>query len=288
MRGRILGYDVETFKGVLSGHDGQRYDFVDSDWRGTGDPKPGTEVDFQVDSGAAKDIFPFVETVPQPGQPPQAPQYIPPPPQPQYVAPPPQPQYVPPPQPQYVPPQPAFGQQPYPGQPYPPQPGQAPYSQPYPPQPMPGQPYPPGYAAPGYVAGEPHNGGFLHVLFSFHGRISRSEFWLKGVLLGGIVAAVFLIIGVMLDSGMGNINLNDPQDPNVRGPIITILFYLFGALWPGLAMQVKRWHDRDKSGWFVLVSFIPIAGPIWSFIELGFLRGSIGPNRFGSDSVPHY
>ena len=80
MRGRILGYDAETFKGMLSGHDGQRYDFVDSDWRGTGDPRPGTEVDFQIDDGAAKDVFPFVETVPQAGQPPQ-PQYVPPPPQ---------------------------------------------------------------------------------------------------------------------------------------------------------------------------------------------------------------
>lgn len=287
MRGRILGYDVETFKGVLSGHDGQRYDFVDSDWRGTGDPRPGTEVDFQVDNGAAKDIFPFVETAPQPGQPPQAPQYVPPPPQPQYVAPPPQPQYVPP-QPPYG--QPAYGQQPYPqpGQPYAQQPGQPPYGQPYPPQPMPGQPYPPGFAPPGYVpVVEPHNSSFLHVLFSFHGRISRFEYWVKGVLLGGLLMSVALFVALMIDAGLGNINGN-LDDPNSRGPIVFGLVLMVILVWPNLALQVKRWHDRDKSGWFVLVNLIPIAGPIWSFIELGFLRGSIGPNRFGADSVPHY
>jgi uncharacterized membrane protein YhaH (DUF805 family) len=291
MRGRILGYDAETFKGVLSGHDGQRYDFVDSDWRGTGDPRPGTEVDFQVDNGAAKDIFPFVESVAQPGQP-QQPQYVPPP-QPQYAPPPPQPPY-----PQAVPQQPvygqpAYGQQPYPqpGQPYAQQPGQPPYGQqPYPPQPMPGQPYAPGYAPPGYPQPpvEPHNGSFGHVLFSFHGRISRSEYWVKGVLLFGLLACIILFIALVIDAALGNISQNYPNDPNDRGPIVFFLFYAFLVLWPGLAIQVKRWHDRDKSGWFVLINLIPIVGAIWSFIELGFMRGTIGANRFGGDSVPHY
>jgi uncharacterized membrane protein YhaH (DUF805 family) len=327
MRGRILGYDVETFKGVLSGHDGQRYDFVDSDWRGTGDPRPGTEVDFQVDNGAAKDIFPFVETAPQPGQPPQAPQYVPPPPQPQYVAP--QPQYVAPPQPQYVPPQPpygqpVYGQQPYPqpGQPYAQQPGQPPYGQqpypgqPYPPQPIPGQPYAPGYAPPGYV--EPHNHSFLHILFSFHGRISRQEYWVKGVLLGGLLMGLLVVVALMIDLGLGNINPNDASDHSVRGPIVTGFVMLFFLFWPNLAIQMKRWHDRDKSGWFVLINVIPLVASlvisglqdepgtvvpipitagvgilslvcgIWVLVELGFLRGTIGPNRFGADSVPHY
>ena len=301
MRGRILGYDAETFKGVLSGHDGQRYDFVDSDWRGTGDPRPGTEVDFQIDNGAAKDVFPFVETVPQAGQPPQ-PQYVPPPPQPAPYVPPPQPQYAPPP-PQYVPPPPQYAQPvppygqpapPYgqPQQPYPP-PGQ-PYAQPAPPYGQPYAPapgaYAPGFAPPGYAPQvEPHKGSLGHVLFSFHGRISRSEYWLKGVLLGSLIATVLLFIGIGIDVALGNIDIkNTPPDPNMRGPIVAILIYLIWVIWTGLAMQVKRWHDRDKSGWFVLINLIPIVGAVWSLIELGFLRGTIGPNRYGPDSVPHY
>lgn len=283
MRGRILGYDAETFKGVLSGHDGQRYDFVDSDWRGTGDPRPGTEVDFQIDNGAAKDVFPFVETVLQAAQP----QYVPPPPQPAPYVPPPQPQYVPPP-PQYTQPVPPYGQpqQPYPpqGQPY----AQPPYGQGQPYAPAPGA-YAPGFAPPGYAPQvEPHNGSLGHVLFSFHGRISRSEYWLKGVLLGGLLFNIAIVIAAVIDNALGNINFNNLDDPTTRGPIIAGLVVLVGLLWPNLAIQVKRWHDRDKSGWFVLVNLIPIAGAIWSFVEVGCLRGTIGPNRYGADSVPHY
>jgi uncharacterized membrane protein YhaH (DUF805 family) len=52
-------------------------------------------------------------------------------------------------------------------------------------------------------------------------------------------------------------------------------------IWPALALQVKRWHDRDKSGWWVLIAFIPIIGAFWVLIECGFLDGTPGPNRFG-------
>jgi len=62
--------------------------------------------------------------------------------------------------------------------------------------------------------------------------------------------------------------------------IISIIF-----IWPTLALAVKRLHDRNRSGWFSLIVLIPIIGPIWYLIEVGFLRGTIGPNRFGDDPV---
>ena len=52
-------------------------------------------------------------------------------------------------------------------------------------------------------------------------------------------------------------------------------------VWIGLALAVKRCHDRDKSGWFLLIGFIPIIGGVWLLVELGFLDGTQGPNRFG-------
>ena len=54
-------------------------------------------------------------------------------------------------------------------------------------------------------------------------------------------------------------------------------------LWISVAVQCKRWHDRDKSGWWFLINFIPIIGPLWAFIELGCLRGTMGPNLYGAD-----
>ena len=46
-------------------------------------------------------------------------------------------------------------------------------------------------------------------------------------------------------------------------------------------MISKRYHDRGKSGWWYLVTFIPLIGPIWVLIELQFLSGDRGSNRFG-------
>jgi uncharacterized membrane protein YhaH (DUF805 family) len=44
-----------------------------------------------------------------------------------------------------------------------------------------------------------------------------------------------------------------------------------------LAVQVKRRHDRNQTGWFVLFGLIPF----FSFINLGWLEAALGPNRFG-------
>jgi uncharacterized membrane protein YhaH (DUF805 family) len=54
------------------------------------------------------------------------------------------------------------------------------------------------------------------------------------------------------------------------------------ALYMGLAVNVKRCHDRGHSGWFVLLSLIPLVN-IWYVVEVCFLAGQNGPNRFGPD-----
>ena len=54
-------------------------------------------------------------------------------------------------------------------------------------------------------------------------------------------------------------------------------------IWISLAVQIKRWHDRDKSGWWVLINLIPLIGAIWAFVETGCLRGTVGPNAYGPD-----
>ena len=47
-------------------------------------------------------------------------------------------------------------------------------------------------------------------------------------------------------------------------------------------MQVRRFHDQDKSGWFVLLGFIPIVGGLIVLVFM-LLEGTKGPNRFGPD-----
>jgi uncharacterized membrane protein YhaH (DUF805 family) len=53
------------------------------------------------------------------------------------------------------------------------------------------------------------------------------------------------------------------------------------VLWSNLAVTVKRLHDRDVSGYFVLVAFIPFIGGLLLFIEVGCLEGSRGWNKYG-------
>jgi uncharacterized membrane protein YhaH (DUF805 family) len=109
--------------------------------------------------------------------------------------------------------------------------------------------------------------GLQQILFGFAGRIPRKTFWLWGV-LGMLVASILLelLLGI---AGMSE---------ELRGAIPALLM-----LWPGLAISVKRWHDRDKSGWWVLINLVPVVGFVWALVENGFLRGTAGPNRFGED-----
>jgi uncharacterized membrane protein YhaH (DUF805 family) len=65
--------------------------------------------------------------------------------------------------------------------------------------------------------------------------------------------------------------------------ILTALFWLV-ALIPGLAVTVRRLHDSDKSGWWLLIGFLPLIGTaiLAIFMVIG---GTHGPNRFGPDPI---
>ena len=106
-------------------------------------------------------------------------------------------------------------------------------------------------------------------LFSFQGRINRKPFWMYAVTVFVIsFAASFALSGTT------------DVDPNTLSLILTVIF-----IWPNLAVQAKRWHDRDKSAWWILINLIPIVGPLWALIETGFFPGSQGDNRFGRDPL---
>ncbi len=103
--------------------------------------------------------------------------------------------------------------------------------------------------------------------FSFNGRINRKTWWIFYCLIpiginlaaGALDAQISGFKGALPDkSGMGDVGMG----------VFSIVATLVG-IWVGLAGQVKRWHDRDKSGWWVLVNFIPLIGVVWAFIVVG-------------------
>jgi uncharacterized membrane protein YhaH (DUF805 family) len=113
------------------------------------------------------------------------------------------------------------------------------------------------------------------ILFSFSGRIPRSTYW--SAVLGLWVA--FFIFALFL--GFISAAARRHTDTSSSGAVVLLVPMYICAIWCGLAVSVKRWHDHGKSGLWVLIGFIPIIGPIWSLIELGFLEGTPGPNQYG-------
>ena len=111
----------------------------------------------------------------------------------------------------------------------------------------------------------------LHFLFSFEGRISRLEWWEFS-----IPYAVFLALLYWSESSFAELG---PR--NIYVAIAIFVVYAV-ALYMWLAVNVKRCHDRGRSGWFVLLGLIPLVN-IWYVVEVCFLPGQGGPNRFGPD-----
>jgi uncharacterized membrane protein YhaH (DUF805 family) len=109
-----------------------------------------------------------------------------------------------------------------------------------------------------------------HVFLGLNGRIARRTWWLYGVLalIGLHLLGVTLLRIAGLAADLAHVTMN------------VVL------LWPGIAVSVKRWHDRGKSGWWVLINLVPFVGWIWALVENGFLRGSAGANRFGPAPDP--
>jgi len=111
----------------------------------------------------------------------------------------------------------------------------------------------------------------------FSGRAGRSEFWFFALflLLGSVIAG-------LLDSmifGQNVVSMGGASFLYQTGILGTI--FSLGTLLPALAVEVRRLHDIDKSGWWLLLCLIPIVGWIILLIWLIGL-GTDGDNRFGS------
>ncbi len=108
---------------------------------------------------------------------------------------------------------------------------------------------------------------------SFEGRLRRSDFWGRVI---AVSVAVCIWLPVMFIA-------RDAMTSDGFMYFVLAVGFPFYALMAvmNVSTHVRRWHDRDKSGWWILIGLIPMVGPIWSFVECGFLDGTPGPNRFG-------
>ncbi len=103
----------------------------------------------------------------------------------------------------------------------------------------------------------------------FHGRARRAEYW------------NFVLYSTLITLVLGIIESSAGMTTDFSGGVISMLFNLF-VLIPSLAVAVRRLHDTNTSGWFLLIALIPIVG----FIVLIFkcaTEGDKGPNQYGPD-----
>ena len=145
------------------------------------------------------------------------------------------------------------------------------------------------------------------ILFSFGGRIGRRIYW--QAILALIVAVLVLTVAPFLLNG---------EKAAVLMLALTSQFIWLLSLWPILAVGCKRLHDRNKNGWWLLVTWLlpfglfsgglsialfddPRTGrsgdfstgltlvlasllpALWGIVELGILPGTKGSNRYGDD-----
>ena len=114
---------------------------------------------------------------------------------------------------------------------------------------------------------------YKELLFKFEGRIPRSTFWLRYALPW---IAIFYLLGVV-DSKFGTFR----QD-NLLGALQVL--FLFVTFLPSIAVCVKRLHDRDRSGWLIVLLWVPILN-FWPIVEMGLIRGAKGMNIYGPDPL---
>ena len=105
--------------------------------------------------------------------------------------------------------------------------------------------------------------------FDPRGRIGRATFWRHGMLalllLDIVAIALLQIAGFEAE--------------------LAEKYATWGLMWPLIALSAKRWHDINRSGWFVLVNLVPAIGQLVALVCNGFLPGTRGPNRFGPDPL---
>jgi uncharacterized membrane protein YhaH (DUF805 family) len=174
---------------------------------------------------------------------------------------------------------------------------------------------------------------YVWFLFRLEGRINRAKYWLALLIFAcwmffvlmilAIIAKLFGVTDGKFEIGLSTIfasshfagGLLRGAEPISAATLFHLLFYAVTLpmvavfTWAYAATSIKRLHDRNRSGWWIvaflilpsllntlwdwldnpnlalLVSALAFGLSIWGFVELFCLRGTRGPNRFGADPL---
>lgn len=111
----------------------------------------------------------------------------------------------------------------------------------------------------------------------FSGRSRRREYWTWTLF---VLVAEILLYGLLF----GAATRSDGEMDAATGALFTaLMIFLLAIFVPTFAVCVRRLHDQERSGLYVLVVLVPLAG-LLALLVLMALPGTPGPNRYGPDS----
>ena len=156
-------------------------------------------------------------------------------------------------------------------------------------------------------------GNLTTLLFTYTGRINRAKYWLAVVVYLAITVLLIAIGLIMFGNSLLAVGDEETDEIVVAllsrgiGFTLIVLVVYIPMMVSGFMVGIKRLHDRDKSGWWLLVFYVlpgvlsgigdsldtggflfGLAGfavSMWALVELGLLRGTAGPNRYGPDPL---
>ncbi|WP_329454184.1 DUF805 domain-containing protein [Streptomyces sp. NBC_01497] len=97
----------------------------------------------------------------------------------------------------------------------------------------------------------------------FNGRARRKEYWM------------FTLFSVIVSIVLGIVDA-------IIGTKALELIYLVATLLPTLAVMIRRLHDTERTGWWVLIQLIPLVGFIVMLVFTA-TEGTPGPNKYGEN-----
>lgn len=104
--------------------------------------------------------------------------------------------------------------------------------------------------------------------FNYGGRARRKEYWMY---------ALFSLIAMVVLGVLGGVLFGD--NPSLATAPVSL--YGLASLFPSLAVGVRRLHDTSRSGWWLLINFVPFIGGIWFFV-LTVLDSKPETNEWGA------
>lgn len=110
---------------------------------------------------------------------------------------------------------------------------------------------------------------------TFNGRARRAEYWWWA--LFSVLAS--LALGILDGAIFGRSMMGHMDGDGPLGAVFALL-----TLLPSIAVGVRRLHDIDRSGWWLLIIFVPLIGLI-VLLVWACTKGTTGDNRFGPDPL---